>query len=92
MPSIIKIGVLFVNSPQPNAAINVGETVINGMDANRQYNQSIGGNYGINNVITNNLSTINGRIDGQIFDQDFKPFIGVGGMLKRRGFTLYRNI
>ena len=82
MPSIIKIGVIFVNSPQPNAAISVGETVINGMDANRQYNLSIGGSYGINNVITNNPSTINDNnetIDGQIFDQDFKPIIGGGG-------------
>ncbi|OIK13399.1 hypothetical protein BIV60_14055 [Bacillus sp. MUM 116] len=91
MPSIIKIGVLFVNSPQPNAAINVGETVINGMDANRQYNLSMGGSYGINNIITNNTNTINGRIDGQIFDQDFKPIIGGRGMVKRRGFPLYRN-
>ena len=79
MPSIIKIGVIFVNSPQPNAAISVGETVINGMDANRQYNLSIGGSYGINNVITNNPSMINGTIKGQIFDQDCKPIIGGGG-------------
>jgi len=79
MPSIIKIGVLYVNSPQPNAAVNVGETVINGMDANRAYNLNIGGSYGANNVITNNPSTINGTIDGQIFNQDFKPIIGGGG-------------
>ncbi|QCJ44560.1 hypothetical protein FAY30_23200 [Bacillus sp. S3] len=91
MPSIIKIGAIFVNSPQPSAAINVGETVINGMDANRQYNLSIGGSYGINNVITNNTNTINGRIDGQIFDQDFKPSIGGGGMVKRRRSPLFRN-
>ncbi|MED4206779.1 hypothetical protein [Neobacillus mesonae] len=79
MPSIIKIGSFYVNSPQPNAAINIGETVINGMDANRAYNLNIGGSYGIKNIITNNASTINGAIDGQIFDQDFKPIIGGGG-------------
>jgi hypothetical protein len=79
LPSNINIGVLFVNSPQPNSAFNVGETVINGMDANRAYNMNIGGSYGINNVVTNNRSTINGTIDGQIFDQDLKPNIGGGG-------------
>ncbi|CRK84850.1 hypothetical protein [Neobacillus massiliamazoniensis] len=84
MPSIIKIGILFVNSPQPNAAVNVGQTVINGMDANRKYNLSIGGSYGTNNVITNNPSTINGPIDGQIFDQDFKPIIVGGGKMYKR--------
>ncbi|MED4206324.1 hypothetical protein [Neobacillus mesonae] len=82
MPSIINLGSLNVNSPQPSSAINVGETVINGMDANRKYNLNIGGIYGFANAIAGNLNTNIDNfemIDGVIFDQDIKPNIGGGG-------------
>lgn len=82
MPSVINLGVLNVNSTQPSSAVNVGETVINGMDANRKYNLNVGGIYGFANAITGNLNTINDSfemIDGIIFDQDIKPNIGGGG-------------
>ncbi|NRD77130.1 hypothetical protein HPT25_06425 [Bacillus sp. BRMEA1] len=82
MPSVINLGILNVNSTQPSSAVNVGESVINGMDANRKYNLNVGGMYGFGNVITCNLNNINDSfemVDGVIFDQDIKPNIGGGG-------------
>lgn len=79
MPSVINLGILNVNSPQPNAAVIVGESVINGMDANRKYNLGFGGIYGFNNMIAGNVSNnIDSfeMIDGVIFDQDIKPNFG----------------
>ncbi|MBL4953261.1 hypothetical protein JK635_13680 [Neobacillus sp. YIM B02564] len=82
MPSIINLGSLNVNSLQPNSNVNVGETVINGMDANRKYNLNMGGIYGFANINTGILNINNDSfevIDGVIFDQDVKPNIGGGG-------------
>ncbi|EKN70605.1 hypothetical protein BABA_04159 [Neobacillus bataviensis LMG 21833] len=79
MPSIVNIGLLNVNSPQPSAAVFVGEGMVNGMDANRKYNLNMGGNYGINNLNIGNINNIVDSfevLDGVIFDQDFKPNIG----------------
>jgi len=79
VPTVINLGVLNVNSPQPNSAVSVGETIINGMDANRKYNLNIGGIYGFANAIAGNLNNNADSfevIDGVIFDQDIKPNIG----------------
>ena len=79
MPSVINLGVFNVNSPQPSSAVVVGESVINGMDANRKYSINVGGMYGVGNVITGNLNNIADSLemfDGVIFDQDIKPNIG----------------
>jgi hypothetical protein len=68
-----------INSPQPNSAIFVGESVVTGMDGNRKYNLGFGGQYGFLNVITGNISNNVDSfevIDGVIFDNDFKPSIG----------------
>jgi hypothetical protein len=68
-----------INSPQPSAAIFVGESIVTGMDANRKYNLGFGGLYGAFNVSAGNISIINDSfevIDGAIFDQDFKPNFG----------------
>lgn len=76
MPTVINLGSLNVNSPQPSSAIFVGEGMVNGMDANRKYNLNMGGIYGINNLISGNLYNITDSfelIDGPIFDQDIKP-------------------
>ncbi|XJZ25709.1 hypothetical protein ACF5W4_09805 [Bacillota bacterium Lsc_1132] len=79
MPSVINLGVFNVNSPQPSSAIVVGESVINGMDANRKYNLNVGGMYGFANATAGNLNNIADSLemfDGVIFDQDIKPNIG----------------
>ena len=79
MPSVINLGIMNINSPQPNAAIFVGESVVTGMDGNRKYNLGFGGQYGFLNVITGNISNNVDSfevIDGVIFDNDFKPSIG----------------
>ncbi|WML48964.1 hypothetical protein RCG23_02290 [Neobacillus sp. PS3-34] len=79
MPSVINLGIFNVNSPQPNAAVIVGEAVVNGMDANRKYNLGFGGIYGFNNLIAGNVSNNADSFemfDGLIFDQDYKPVIG----------------
>lgn len=71
-----------INSTQPSSAVFVGEGVVNGMDANRKYNLSMGGVYGFNNVTAGNINNIADSfemIDGVIFDQDLKPNIGGGG-------------
>lgn len=84
MPSVINLGFLNVNSPQPSSAVIVGESVINGMDANRKYNLNMGGIYGFANAVAGNLNNINDSfevVDGVIFDQDIKPNIGGGGNL-----------
>ncbi|OIK15357.1 hypothetical protein BIV60_09980 [Bacillus sp. MUM 116] len=78
MPSVINLGSIYVNSPQPSSAVVVGEALINGMDANRKYNLNLGGSYGFANVTTGNINNIVDSfkvIDGVIFDQDFKPNI-----------------
>ncbi|MEH7384568.1 hypothetical protein V7147_03995 [Bacillus sp. JJ1521] len=79
MPSVINLGVFNVNSPQPNAVVQVGELVVNGMDANRKQNLNLGGMYGIGNATIGNLNTIADSfegMDGVIFDQDIKPNFG----------------
>ncbi|MCM3768486.1 hypothetical protein [Neobacillus niacini] len=76
MASIVNVGMLNINSPQPSSAIFVGEGIVNGMDANRKYNLNTGGIYGINTVNLGNINNNNDSfevIDGVIFDQDFKP-------------------
>ncbi len=82
VPSVINLGVFNVNSPQPSSAVVVGESVINGMDANRKYNLNMGGIYGFATVVTGNINNNADSfevMDGLIFDQDFKPNIGGGG-------------
>jgi hypothetical protein len=79
VPTVINLGVFNVNSPQPSSAVVIGESIINGMDANRKYNLNMGGVYGFANAITGNLNNNNDSfevIDGAIFDQDIKPNIG----------------
>ena len=79
MPSVINLGIMNINSPQPNAAIFVGESVVTGMDGNRKYNLGFGGLYGFFNIVAGNVSNnIDSfeAIDGVIFDQDFKPNLG----------------
>lgn len=79
MPSVINLGAINVNSLQPSSAVLVGESIINGMDANRKYNLNVGGIYGVGNMITGNLNNNADSfemIDGVIFDQDIKPNIG----------------
>ncbi|MEH7107093.1 MULTISPECIES: hypothetical protein [Bacillaceae] len=79
MPSVINLGVLNINSPQPSSAIFVGEAVVTGMDANRKYNLGFGGIYGCLNAVTGNITNNADSfefMDGLIFDQDFKPSIG----------------
>jgi hypothetical protein len=76
VPSVINLGVFNVNSPQPSSAIVVGESVINGMDANRKYNLNMGGMYGFANAVTGNINNVADSFemfDGLIFDQDIKP-------------------
>ncbi|WP_251550403.1 hypothetical protein [Neobacillus muris] len=76
MPSVITLGALNVNSLQPSSVVQVGELVINGMDANRKYNLNLGGMYGFANAVTGNLNNISDSfeaVDGVIFDQDIKP-------------------
>jgi hypothetical protein len=78
VPLILNLGVLNVNSLQPNSAFLVGQSNINGMDANRKYNLNMGGIYGFANAVTGNLNNITDSfevIDGVIFDQDIKPNI-----------------
>jgi hypothetical protein len=56
--------------------VQVGELVINGMDANRKQNLNLGGMYGFGNAVTGNVNNIMDSfeaIDGVIFDQDIKP-------------------
>ncbi len=79
MPSVINMGVMNINSPQPSSAIFVGESVVTGIDGNRKYNLGFGGVYGFLNVVTGNL--VNNAdsfelMDGLIFDQDIKPSFG----------------
>ncbi|MFJ7727565.1 hypothetical protein ACIQXV_15555 [Neobacillus sp. NPDC097160] len=79
MPSVINLGIMNINSPQPNAAIFVGESIVTGMDGNRKYNLNFGGQYGAFNIIAGNLGNIVdsfNAFDGVIFDQDFKPNLG----------------
>jgi hypothetical protein len=79
VPSVINLGVFNVNSPQQSSVVQVGELVVNGMDANRKYNLNLGGMYGIGNAVTGNLNNINDSfevMDGLIFDQDIKPNLG----------------
>jgi hypothetical protein len=79
VPSVINLGMLNVNSPQPNAVVQVGELVVNGMDANRKQNLNLGGQYGIGNAVVGNLNNIADSfegMDGVIFDQDIKPNFG----------------
>jgi hypothetical protein len=79
MPSIINMGIMNVNSPQPNSAVFVGESIVTGLDGNRKYNLGFGGLYGLFNVSAGNLSNNVDSfemIDGVIFDQDFKPNVG----------------
>ncbi|OIK10417.1 hypothetical protein BIV60_21475 [Bacillus sp. MUM 116] len=79
MPSVINLGIMNINSPQPNAAVFVGESIVTGMDGNRKYNLGFGGLYGFFNVSAGNISNIVDSfevIDGVIFDQDFKPNFG----------------
>ncbi|MBI0576868.1 MULTISPECIES: hypothetical protein [Bacillaceae] len=79
MPSVINLGVLNVNTPQQNANVSIGESIITGMDSNRKFNQGFGSTFGFFNVLTlnvaNNLDNLDG-IDGVIFDQDIKPNFG----------------
>ena len=76
MPSVINFGFLTVNSQQPSSVFIVGQSMINGMDANRKYNLNMGGVYGISNLNAGNLNNIVDSfevVDGPIFDQDIKP-------------------
>lgn len=78
MASIVNVGILNINSPQPSSAIFVGEGIVNGMDANRKYNLNSGGTYGINTINAGNINNVADSfeiIDGVIFDQDIKPSI-----------------
>ena len=79
MPTVINLGIMNINSPQPNAAVFVGESIVTGMDDNRKYNLGFGGQYGAFNTIAGNISNNADSfevIDGVIFDQDFKPNLG----------------
>ncbi|WML56623.1 hypothetical protein [Neobacillus sp. PS2-9] len=79
MPSVINLGIMNINSPQPSSAIFVGESIVTGMDANRKYNLGFGGIYGYLNAITGNISNNADSfefMDGVIFDQDYKPSVG----------------
>ncbi|MBS4214878.1 MULTISPECIES: hypothetical protein [Neobacillus] len=78
MASVVNVGILNINSPQPSSAIFVGEGIVNGMDANRKYNLNSGGIYGINTINAGNINSVADSfeiIDGVIFDQDIKPII-----------------
>lgn len=78
MPSIINLGFLTVNSQQPSSIVNVGQSIINGMDANRKYNLNMGGVYGITNLNGGNINNIVDSfelLDGPILDQDIKPSV-----------------
>ncbi|WP_066303696.1 hypothetical protein [Bacillus sp. FJAT-29814] len=80
MPSVINVGLLNINSPQPSSAIFIGEGIVNGMDANRKQNLNQGGIYGINTINAGNINNVADSfeiVDGVIFDQDFKPASGV---------------
>lgn len=79
MPSVINLGIFNVNSPQPSSVVQVGELVVNGMDANRKQNLNLAGMYGIGNANIGNLNSIADSfegMDGVIFDQDIKPNFG----------------
>lgn len=79
VPSVINLGIFNVNSPQPSSVVQVGELVVNGMDANRKQNLNLAGMYGIGNANIGNLNTITDSfegMDGVIFDQDIKPNFG----------------
>jgi hypothetical protein len=76
VPLVLNLGILNVNSPQPSSAFLIGESIINGMDANRKYNLNMGGMYGFANVVTGNINNVTDSFemfDGLIFDQDIKP-------------------
>jgi hypothetical protein len=78
VPLILNLGVLNVNSPQPSSAFVIGESIINGMDANRKQNLNLGGMYGFANAVTGNVNNILDSfemVDGVIFDQDIKPSV-----------------
>ncbi|MGD8399461.1 MAG: spore germination protein [Bacillota bacterium] len=80
MPAVITIGALNVNTPQQNAAVFVGDTVITGCDANQKYNAGQGGFFGWLNASLSSLNINNDNFefaDGNINDQDAKPFCGV---------------
>jgi hypothetical protein len=80
MPSLITIGALNVNTPQQNAAVFVGDTVITGWDANQKFNTGHGGFFGWLNTTVSSISLNSDNLefaDGNIFDQDAKPYCGV---------------
>jgi len=83
MPSIVNTGVINVNTPQQNANVMIGEMVITGQDANMKFNVALGGTFGFFNVVGGNVNTMLDNLefaDGNIFDQDLKPDIGIGNI------------
>ncbi|MEB3103587.1 hypothetical protein [Ferviditalea candida] len=78
MPSFINIGVLNVNSPQQNSPVFIGESISSGWDANQKFNAAHGGTYGVGNMFffERDLNFDPDVVDGNIFDQDFKPSAG----------------
>jgi hypothetical protein len=80
MPSIITIGALNVNTPQQNAAVIVGDTVMTGWDANQKFNAGHGGFFGWLNYSISTISITNDNFefaDGNINDADAKPYCGI---------------
>lgn len=81
MPSLINVGIININTPQQNANVFIGESVITGMDANMKFNTGLAGTFGFFNAISGNINANfdNFEIaDGNIYDQDLKPNI-IGG-------------
>lgn len=80
MPSIVNVGALSVNNPQQNAGIFLGNTVITGWDANMKFNSGNGGFFGFFNY---SIASVNSNFDGfeaadgNMNDQDVKPYCGV---------------
>jgi hypothetical protein len=81
MPSLINLGALNVNTPQQNASVIVGESIITGMDANMKFNAGRSGQYGFFCTYVGNFSKNIDSLeiaDGNINDQDVKPnFMGI---------------
>lgn len=75
MPSFIISGPIFANNPQQNASTSLGQTNMNGWDANMKFNAATGATFGFFNVVMT-VSTLFDNlemIDGAINDSDLKP-------------------
>lgn len=74
MPTLILFNMITCNSPQQNAGTFMGETNINGFDANQKQNAGQTGTYGILNVNGNLNYMFDGieLLDAPILDNDIK--------------------